>query len=83
MSPDWLRIGKDIIGGSPAPAFNQAFSLTGETVPAAGTPGHANCHGKSITASARQFGGLDAAASALGFSDVEALQDAFRVFCQP
>jgi hypothetical protein len=82
LSPDWLRIGRDIIGGSPAPAFNQAFSLTGETVPEAGAPGHANCHGKSISASARQFGGLDAAASALGFSDVEALQDAFRVFCE-
>ncbi len=82
LSPDWLRIGKDIIGGSPAPAFNQAFSLSGETVPEAGAPGQANCHGKSISASARQFGGLDAAASALGFSDVEELQDGFRGFCE-
>src|SRR5689334_18178096 len=33
LDPDWLRVGKDIVGGSPAPAFNMTFSLTGETVP--------------------------------------------------
>jgi hypothetical protein len=33
LDPDWLRIGMDIVGGSPAPAFNAAFSLTGNTVP--------------------------------------------------
>jgi hypothetical protein len=32
-APDWLRIGTDIVGGSPAPTFNQAFTLTGETMP--------------------------------------------------
>src|SRR5262249_23656857 len=32
LAPDWLRIGKDIVGGSPAPAFNATFSLDG-TVP--------------------------------------------------
>ena len=31
MAPDWLRIGTDIVGGTPAPTFNQAFTLTGET----------------------------------------------------
>jgi hypothetical protein len=31
LDPDWLRIGTDIIGGSPAPTFNLAFSLTGTT----------------------------------------------------
>ena len=30
---DWLRIGTDIVGGSPAPTFNAAFSLNGSTVP--------------------------------------------------
>ena len=59
------------------------FSLTGETVPEAGTPGQANCHGKTVSALAIQFGGLDAASSALGFSSVAALQDAIRVFCEP
>jgi hypothetical protein len=32
LDPDWLRIGTDIISGSPAPNFNASFSLTG-TVP--------------------------------------------------
>jgi hypothetical protein len=82
LAPDWLRIGTDIIGGTPAPTFNMAFSLSGETVPRAGTPGRANCHGKSVSALAHQFGGLDAAASALGFSSVEALHDAFKAFCE-
>jgi len=82
LAPDWLRIGTDIIGGTPAPTFNMAFSLSGETVPRAGTPGRANCHGKSVSALAHQFGGLDAAASALGFSSVEALQEAFDAFCE-
>jgi hypothetical protein len=79
LTPDWLRIGTDIIGGT---TFNMTFSLTGDTIPGAGTPGRANCHGKSISALARQFGGLDAAASALGFSSVDALQEAFREFCR-
>jgi len=80
LSPDWLRIGTDIIGGV---TFNMAFSLSGETVPEAGTPGEANCHGKSISAMTQQFGSTDAAALALGFSSVQALQDAFRLFCEP
>lgn len=29
LDPDWLRIGTDIIGGSPAPTFNMAFTLAG------------------------------------------------------
>ena len=33
----------------------------------AGTPGKANCHGKSVSALAKQYGGL-AAAAALGFA---------------
>jgi hypothetical protein len=82
LAPDWLRIGTDIIGGTPAPTFNMTFSLSGETVPRAGTPGRANCHGKSVSALAHQFGGLDAAASALGFASVEALHDAFKAFCE-
>lgn len=81
LNPDWLRIGTDIIAGVP-PTFSMTFSLTGETVPDAGMPGRANCHGKSISALAHQFEGLDAAASALGFSSVEALQDAFKAFCE-
>jgi hypothetical protein len=48
----------------------------------AGTPGEANCHGESVSALVRQFGGLDAAASALGFPSVQALQDAIQEFCE-
>ena len=33
LDPDWLRIGTDIVGGTPAPTFNAAFSLSGETIP--------------------------------------------------
>jgi YVTN family beta-propeller protein len=47
----------------------------------AGTPGHSNCHGQSVSALARQFGGLNAAASALGFSSASALQNAILKFC--
>jgi hypothetical protein len=53
------------------------FSLAGETVPEAGTPGAANCLGKTISALAHEFGGTDSATSSLGFSSVQALQDGF------
>jgi hypothetical protein len=82
LAPDWLRIGADIIGGVTPPTFNMAFSLSGQTVPRTGAPGEPNCHGKSISALAHQFGGIDAAAAALGFSNVKELQDAFVEFCE-
>jgi hypothetical protein len=79
LVPDWLRIGTDIIGGV---TFNMAFSLTGEPVSGLGTPGQPNCPGQTISALAHQFGGIDAAAAALGFSSVQALQNAFALFCE-
>jgi hypothetical protein len=33
LDPDWSRIGGDIVGGTPAPAFNSAFSLDGDALP--------------------------------------------------
>jgi PEP-CTERM motif len=33
LDPDWLRIGQDIVDGSPFPTFNAAFTLTGVTIP--------------------------------------------------
>jgi hypothetical protein len=39
LDPDWLRAGTDVVGGNPAPTFNLAFSLAGETVPAVPEPG--------------------------------------------
>jgi hypothetical protein len=83
LKPDWLRIGTDIIDGAVVPTFNMTFSLAGQTIPNAGTPGQANCHGRTVSALAKQFGGIDAAASALGFSSVASLQDVLREFCKP
>jgi len=61
--------------------FAMNLTVTG-TAAFAGTPGTANCHGESVSALARQLGGLRAAASALGFPSVEALQDAIQAFCE-
>ena len=83
LAPDWLRIGTDIVGGATAPTFNMTFSLAGETVPESGTPGEANCHGKTISALAQEFGSTYSAASSLGFSSVQALQAGFTLFCKP
>src|SRR6266516_2155977 len=44
LAPDWLRIGTDIIGGTTPPTFNMSFSLSGQRLAQAGTPGQANCH---------------------------------------
>ena len=48
----------------------------------AGTPGKPNCHGQSVSALARQFGGLNNAAAALGYASVQALQKAIMEFCE-
>jgi hypothetical protein len=48
----------------------------------AGTPGQANCHGASVSSLSQEFGTMDAAAAALGFTSVHALQDAIKAFCQ-
>jgi hypothetical protein len=84
LAPDWLRIGTDIIGAdAPAtpPTFNMTFSLAGNTIPLAGISGEPDCHGQTTSALAKQFGGINAAASTLGFSSVDALQDSFKEFC--
>jgi len=83
LAPDWLRIGTDIVGGAAPPNFNMTFSLAGETVPEAGTPEEANCLGKTVSALAHEFGSTYSAASTLGFSSVQALQDGFTLFCRP
>ena len=49
--------------------------------PFAGTPGAANCAGQSLSAEARRYGGTSAAARALGYGSVQALQEAIRAFC--
>jgi hypothetical protein len=47
-----------------------------------GTPGRANCHGQRTAGLAKQYGGLNNAAAALGFDSVNALQDAIMAFCE-
>jgi hypothetical protein len=37
LDPDWLRVGTDIVGGTPAPTFNAAFALDGVAVPEPGS----------------------------------------------
>lgn len=48
----------------------------------AGTPGKANCQGQSVSGLAQQFGGIDAAATALGYPTVQGLQDGIMAYCQ-
>ena len=66
---DPLAFGVFIQPAKPAPRF-------------AGTPGYSNCDGQSVSALAQQYRGLNAAAAALGFSDVSALQNAIMAFCE-
>jgi YVTN family beta-propeller protein len=47
----------------------------------AGTPRSSNCHGQSVAALARTFGGLGRAAAALGYPDVQGLQTEIRAYC--
>lgn len=62
--------------------LNSPGVLTATTlVTFAGTPGQANCQGKSVSALAQQYNGLSAAASALGFQGVQALQTAILTYC--
>jgi hypothetical protein len=83
LAPDWLRIGTDIVGGATPPTFSMTFSLSGESIPQAGTPGQEACHDTTISALAGQFGGIDRAAFSLEFSSVQALQLGFRAYCRP
>jgi hypothetical protein len=69
-----------IVGGTADNNFVGAAWVFAQPV-FAGTPGKANCHGKSVSALAQQYGGLNNAAAALGFSSVSALQDAIMTFC--
>jgi hypothetical protein len=62
---------------------NEAGAVWVYTQPVfAGTPGKANCDGKSVSALAKEYGGLNNAAAILGYSSVSALQDAIMAFCE-
>jgi hypothetical protein len=47
-----------------------------------GTPGIATCVGVSVQSLARYFRGINAAAAALGYPSVQALQEAITAFCE-
>jgi hypothetical protein len=86
LSPDWLRIGTDIIGtdvpGTAAPVFNMAFTLSGITIRNAGSPGEPDCNGQTSAALNQQFGNHAAASLALGYPSVQALTASFRNACK-
>jgi YVTN family beta-propeller protein len=66
------------VGAEPA-----AFGIFIQPAPRfAGTPGMSNCYGQSVSALARQFRGLNAAAAALAYPSVQALQKAITAFCE-
>jgi YVTN family beta-propeller protein len=48
----------------------------------AGAPGFSNCQGQSVAALTQKHGGINAAAAALGFASVPALQTAIKKFCR-
>ncbi len=66
-----------------ANAQGTVFEITGSGFvgPFAGTPGTANCIGTSVSALAKKYGGLNAAAAALGYPGETALQNAIAAFC--
>jgi YVTN family beta-propeller protein len=60
----------------------QAFGIFIQPAPRfAGTSGYSNCHGQSVAALAQQYQGLNSAAAALGYPNVQALPAAIRAFC--
>jgi hypothetical protein len=64
-----IAFGVFIQPAKPAPTF-------------AGTPGKANCYGQSVSVLVRQYHGLNAAAAALGYPRVRALETAILAFCE-
>jgi YVTN family beta-propeller protein len=67
------------VGNAPGPV---AISQSQSPPKFAGTPGFSNCQGQSVAALANQPGGIDAAAAALGYTSVKALQNAIKAFCR-
>jgi len=68
----------DTITGFTAPDAFGVFIIPPDF---AGIPGFSNCHGQTVAALGRRFGGLNAATAALGVSGVSGLQNAIMAFC--
>ncbi len=61
LAPDWLRVGRDIVGGSTPPSFNAAFSLAGtrcQAISIAPTSIPAATAGSAYSASFAASGGV-------------------------
>jgi YVTN family beta-propeller protein len=69
------------VGGGDTAAFG-IFIQPKSAPKFAGTPGQSNCYGESVSALVRQYRGLNAAAAALGYSSIKALQTAIMEFCE-
>jgi len=74
-------IGPAIPVGSEPVAFGVFIQPPQPETTFAGMSGYSNCYGTSISALVRQYGGLNAAASALSFPSVKALQNATMAYC--
>ena len=85
LAPDWLRIGTDIIGtdvpGGVALQFNMTFSLSGITIPGAGTPDEANCNGQTVDVLNELYGNQPSAARGLRFRSVQDLEKTLHDYC--
>ncbi|HKN08956.1 MAG TPA: hypothetical protein VJ376_05680 [Pseudomonadota bacterium] len=62
--------------------MDHAALTAGVELALAGTPEKANCYGTSVSALVRQLGGLNAAAAALEYRSVRALEHAILAFCK-
>jgi hypothetical protein len=74
--------GSTVLLGGPLDDTAGAAWIFSEQPVFAGSPGRENCPAQSVSALARQNGGLNRAAAALGYPSVKALQDAIQRFCE-
>jgi hypothetical protein len=73
--------GNTVLSGGPLDDTAGAAWIFSEQPVFAGSPGRENCQTQSVSALARQYGGLNDGAAALGFDSVSALQNAVVEFC--
>jgi N-acetylneuraminic acid mutarotase len=71
-----------VVGGADSTGNLSTLEVFNPAPTFAGTPGLSNCHGQSVAALAHQYGGINAAAAALGYPSVKALQTAIGTFCR-
>jgi len=75
--------GKTVLSGGPIDNGGVGAAwIFGDQPIFAGTPGNANCYGQSVSALAKKYEGLSAAAAAFQFSSVDTLQEAIAGFCE-